>query len=213
MKASSQIKAMGQQAGYTLVELAISIAIISVLVVSALFGVQRIVDNNNVNATSQQVTLTSNNVKKFAAMLADKAFVNDTNTAANLGIWPDNITTKVNGLVTKITNPFGGNYYMAGNSADIGAVVAGNGYYIVITNVPDRLCSAVAGMFGASAWEIRITDEPTPFVMTTGAQNFAGNIVKRAGDDRIWFSGGSQSLSVACGTPAPKKTVFLFFPL
>ena len=48
MKKTSEIKALREQAGYTLVELAISIAIISVLVVSALFGVQKIVDNKNV---------------------------------------------------------------------------------------------------------------------------------------------------------------------
>ena len=128
---------MGQQAGYTLIELAIAISIISVLVVGALFGVQKIIDNKNVNLTSQHVSLASANIQKFAAMMADKSFPMNTNNAANLGIWPDNITTKVNGLVTNVANPFGGNYFTATSSADIGAVKAGNGYWIIITNVPD----------------------------------------------------------------------------
>jgi prepilin-type N-terminal cleavage/methylation domain-containing protein len=211
MKASFQIKAIGQQAGYTLVELAISIAIISVLVVSALFGVQRIVDNKNVNATSQHVTLANTNIQKFAAMLADKSFPMNTNNAANLGIWPDNITTKVNGLVTKVSNPFGGNYYTGTSSADIGAVTAGNGYYIIITNVPDKVCAQVAGMFGASAWQIQIGDETGFFNMPTSA--IAGNTsaadVKLPGTDRI----NVANLNAKCGTAAPRKTIYLYFPL
>ena len=209
---------MGQQAGYTLVELAISIAIISVLVVSALFGVQRIVDNNNVNAASQQVVLAGSNIKKFAAMLADKTFVDNTNVAANLGLWPDNITTKVNGSVTKITNPFGGNYFTASNAVDVGAVPAGGGYYIVISNVPSRVCASLAGMFGASAWQIVVNDETGPVSMAapasapapavSGGPTVTTNEVKLPGTDRI----NVANLTAACGTPAPRKTVFVFFP-
>jgi len=211
MQVTSQIKSIGKQAGYTLVELAISIAIISVLVVSALFGVQKIIDNNNVNATSQQVSLASTNVSKFAAMLADKTFVTNTNTAANLGIWPDNILTKnASGQVTNVANPFGGNFYTASNSAAVGAVAIGNGYYVYITNVPDKVCAAVAGMFGASTWEIRIADETAAIAMPTAAVSIAaGTAVKVAGTDRL----NLVNLNTACGTAAARKTVYLFFPL
>jgi prepilin-type N-terminal cleavage/methylation domain-containing protein len=211
MQVTSQIKSIGKQAGYTLVELAISIAIISVLVVSALFGVQKIVDNNNVNAVSQQVSLANTNIQKFAAMLADKQFVLNTNTAANLGIWPDNITTKVAGLVTKVTNPFGGNYYTATSSVDVGAVTAGNGYYVIITNVPDKVCASVAGMFGASAWQIVIADEPTPVAMPTAALSLGSQAgdVKTAGNDRITLA----NLNTKCGTVAARKTIYVYFPL
>ena len=210
MKINSQIKSLGQQAGYTLIELAIAISIISVLVVSALFGVQKIIDNNNVNATSQQVSLANTNIAKFSAMLADKAFVTNTNSAANLGIWPDNIVTKVAGVVTNVANPFGGNYYTASNSSAVGAVAAGNGYYVIITNVPDKVCAAVAGMFGASTWEIRVADEAAAIAMPTAPMNVAaGSQVKVAGTDRINFA----TLNTACGTAAARKTVYLFFPL
>jgi prepilin-type N-terminal cleavage/methylation domain-containing protein len=208
---TSEIKALRQQAGYTLVELAISIAIISVLVVSALFGVQKIVDNKNVNAVSQHVTLANANIRKTSAMLADKLFVLNTNTAANLGIWPDNITTKVNGLVTQVTNPFGGNYFTATNNLDVGAVTAGNGYYIMITNVPDRVCASVAGMFGASAWQIVVNDETGPIGMPTSAMNgpTLATDVKQAGTDRI----NVANLNTRCGSTAPRKTIYLYFPL
>ena len=69
MKINQQIKSLGKQAGYTLIELAITISIISVLVVSALFGVQKIIDNNNVNAASQQVSLANTNIAKFIIRL------------------------------------------------------------------------------------------------------------------------------------------------
>ena len=211
MKKTSEIKALREQAGYTLVELAISIAIISVLVVSALFGVQKIVDNKNVNAVSQHVTLANANIRKTSAMLADKLFVLNTNTAANLGIWPDNITTKVNGLVTQVTNPFGGNYFTATNNLDVGAVTAGNGYYIMITNVPDRVCASVAGMFGASAWQIVVNDETVPVGMPVGPVSgpTLTTDVKQAGTDRI----NVANLNARCGSTAPRKTVHLYFPL
>lgn len=210
MKINSQIKSLGQQAGYTLIELAIAISIISVLVVSALFGVQKIIDNNNVNATSQQVSLATTNIAKFAAMLSDKTFVTNTNTAANLGIWPDNILTKAAGLVTNVANPFGGNFYTASNSAAVGAVAPGNGYYIYITNVPDKVCAAVAGMFGASTWEIRVADEAAAVAMPAAAVAIAAGLpVKAAGADRI----NLPNLNAACGTAAARKTVYLFYPL
>ncbi len=211
MKINSQIKSLGQQAGYTLIELAIAISIISVLVVGALFGVQKIIDNKNVNLTSQHVSLANANIQKFSKMLADKSFPMNTNNAANLGIWPDNITTKVNGLVTNVANPFGGNYFTATSSADIGAVTAGNGYFVIITNVPDEVCAAVAGMFGASAWQIQIGDENGYYAMPTTA--IGGNTqptdVKLAGTDRINLA----NLNAKCGTAAPRKTIYLYFPL
>lgn len=211
MKKMSEIKALRQQAGYTLVELAISIAIISVLVVSAMFGVQKIVDNNNVNAVSQQVNLANANIRKTSAMLADKLFVLNTNTAANLGIWPDNITTKVNGLVTKVTNPFGGNYFTSTNNLDVGAVTAGNGYYIMITKVPDRVCASVAGMFAASAWQIVVNDETVAVGMPVGPVSgpTLSTDVKQAGTDRI----NVANLNTRCGSTAPRKTIHLYFPL
>ena len=210
MKINQQIKSLGKQAGYTLIELAITISIISVLVVSALFGVQKIIDNNNVNAASQQVSLANTNIAKFAAMLADKTFVTDTYVAANLGIWPDNILTKAAGLVTKVSNPFGGDFFTASNSAAVGAVPAANGYYIIITNVPDKVCASLAGMFGASTWEIRITDETTTYAKPAAAMaSPTATVVKAAGSDRITLA----SLNTACGTVAARKTVFLFYPL
>jgi len=211
MKVNSQIKSLRKQAGYTLIELAISIAIISVLVVGALFGVQKILDNNHVNATSQQVSLANTNITKFSTMLADKTFITDTNAAANLGIWPDNILTKdATGKVTKVTNPFGGNYFTASNSAAVGAVAPASGYYIYITNVPDKVCAAVAGMFGASTWQIRIADEAAAIVAPTAAVSItAGTEVKAPGADRISFA----NLNTACGTAAARKTVYLFYPL
>ena len=211
MKINSQIKSLGQQAGYTLIELAIAISIISVLVVGALFGVQKIIDNKNVNLTSQHVSLANANIQKFSKMLADKSFPMNTNTAANLGIWPDNITTKVNGSVTNVANPFGGNYFTATSSADIGAVKAGNGYFVIITNVPDKVCAAVAGMFGASAWQIQINDETTTLAMPTTPMggNTQTTDVKFAGSDRI----NMANLNTRCSATAPRKTIYLYFPL
>lgn len=211
MQVNSKIKSLYKQAGYTLIELSISIAIISVLVVSALYGVQRITDNNKVNEVGQQVSVANTNITKFAAMLADKTFVKNTRTAADLGIWPDNILTKdANGKVINVANPFGGNYFTASNSAAVGAIAANSGYYIYVTNVPDQVCSALAGMLSASASEMRIADEVAAITMPTAAVNItAGTSVKLIGTDRI----NLDNLNTACGTAAARKTFYLFYPL
>jgi prepilin-type N-terminal cleavage/methylation domain-containing protein len=149
MKMNSQIKQLGKQAGYTLIELSIAIAIISVLIMSALFGVQKILDNNNADTAAQQVTLATANISKYATMLSDKTFVGKTADAAALGIWPENILTKVAGVVTKVSNPFGGEYIV---------MPAPNGYYIGITGLPNSGCLSLAASLNGSALTLD-TDE------------------------------------------------------
>ena len=151
---NSQIKSLGKQAGYTLIELSIAIAIISVLIMTALFGVQKILENNNVNATAQQVTLASSNINKYAVMLGDKAFAGLTTTTIPLGIWPDNLLvntgTAAAPVYSKVSNPFGGEYINLNNAA--------GGYYVAITNVPISACLATVAAFGNTATAIE-TDE------------------------------------------------------
>jgi prepilin-type N-terminal cleavage/methylation domain-containing protein len=149
MQVNSQIKSIGKQAGYTLIELSIAIAIISVLIMTALFGVQKILENNNADTTSQQVTLATANINKYATMLSDKTFVAKTADASALGIWPDNILTKVAGVVTKVSNPFGGEYIV---------MPAPNGYYIGITGLSSNGCLSVAASLSSTALTID-TDE------------------------------------------------------
>lgn len=160
---NSQIKSLGKQAGYTLIELSIAIAIISVLIMTALFGVQKVLDNSNTDTTAQQVTLANASINKYAVMLSDKTFVGTTAAAAGLGIWPDNLVTKTAGVVTKVSNPFGGEYvHLNGGTAGY--------YYIVITGVPLSACVATAASFANTAAQIDMDEEPTSAKVITNAK-------------------------------------------
>ena len=51
MKIKAENKSLRKQAGYTLIELSISVAIIAVLVMTGLYGVPRILDANKASLT------------------------------------------------------------------------------------------------------------------------------------------------------------------
>ncbi len=203
MKMNSQIKQIGKQAGYTLIELSIAIAIISVLIMTALFGVQKILENNNVNTTSQQVTLATANINKYAVMLSDKAFVATTAGAAALGIWPDNIVTKnATGVVTKVSNPFGGEYLTA---------TTANGYYIAITNVPVSTCLATVAAFGNTASAID-TDETAISIATASIVPTTPKNAKALAEGKI----NQTNMATACAPSAAtvtKKNVWITYAL
>lgn len=78
MKIKAENKSLRKQAGYTLIELSISVAIIAVLVMTGLYGVPRILDANKVTTLTQQVTLATANYSKIAAQTAGTAHLNTT---------------------------------------------------------------------------------------------------------------------------------------
>ena len=111
------------QTGYTLVELAISVAILSVLIVAGLLGVQSILTSGKVNSQIKTVAKLS---AKASAMFAN----NSTGTTGitqqqviNVGGWD---ATKANGA--NITSSFGSSETITPNAAAIGAMAANTGF-------------------------------------------------------------------------------------
>jgi hypothetical protein len=66
-------------------------------------------------------------------------------------------------------------------------------------------------MFGASAWQIQVGDETATINMPTTP--IGGNTqtydVKLPGTDRI----NVANLKTKCASTAPRKTIYLYFPL
>ena len=133
-----------KQAGYSLVELSVALAIVAVILVGGLMGTRQILLTNNVN----------NQLKDSALVIAKitRQFQNslDTSGATNanlvpLSIWPvDRFTNstntsgvfsgKVNGVIANT------NEYITPNSAKIGSLEANNGFLYTFTNVPAAAC-------------------------------------------------------------------------
>lgn len=133
-----------KQAGYSLVELSVALAIVAVILVGGLMGTRQILLTNNVN----------NQLKDSALVIAKitRQFQNslDTSGATNqnlipLSVWPVDrftnstnasgvFTGKVNGVIANTTE------YITPNSAKIGSLEANNGFLYTFTNVPAAAC-------------------------------------------------------------------------
>lgn len=133
-----------KQAGYSLVELSVALAIVAVILVGGLMGTRQILMTNNVN----------NQLKDSALVIAKitRQFQNslDTSGATNqnlipLSVWPVDrftnstnasgvFTGKVNGVIANTTE------YITPNSAKIGSLEINNGFLYTFTNVPAAAC-------------------------------------------------------------------------
>jgi prepilin-type N-terminal cleavage/methylation domain-containing protein len=103
-----------QQKGYSIIELSIALAIISIILVTALAGVQRILRSNSTNEDLKNINL-----------LASKLTVMLSNVPTTAGIVQANLVNlrvfegfRVNANV--VTNAFNGNITVAPNTAQLG---------------------------------------------------------------------------------------------
>jgi prepilin-type N-terminal cleavage/methylation domain-containing protein len=173
------LKSLGQrQAGYTLVELAISVSIIALLLVGSITGVQSLLAANKVNRTVSQTTVTTANISRLlaATVSAEAAKTLTTDYLTKLGAWDQaglKITTSGAGanLVTTTTpiNPFGGLVQVAANIADVGKAPAGSGYWYRISGVPESHCASLATSLYTTAPGIYILDVPTEAANVNGS--------------------------------------------
>jgi prepilin-type N-terminal cleavage/methylation domain-containing protein len=138
-----------RQAGYTLVELSITVSIIAVLLAGSLLGVNRLLNANKVNTTLTQTTAAMANISRLLTTLGTTAL-----TTANmrvLGAWdPSQIrtVTRPDGTTaTLVENPFGGTVDVVANAAGVGTYTANAGYWYRIYNVPESSCAALATAF------------------------------------------------------------------
>jgi prepilin-type N-terminal cleavage/methylation domain-containing protein len=124
-----------QQKGYSIIELSIALAIISIILVTALAGVQRILRSNNVNEDLKNLNL-----------LASKVTVMLSNVTTTTGITQADLANlkafegfRVNG--SNVTNAFGGAITIAPNSNALGTVPANGGLMLYSSLIPPEVCS------------------------------------------------------------------------
>jgi prepilin-type N-terminal cleavage/methylation domain-containing protein len=136
------LKSLGQrQAGYTLVELAITVSIISLLIVSSIAGVQSLLLSNKVNRTLTQTTVATASITKLSSA-TNNAILTTENLIA-LGAWDVSAVRST----TQVANPFGGTIQVAANSASVGSLGAKSGYFYYISGVPETHCASLVTSF------------------------------------------------------------------
>ena len=135
------LKSLGQrQAGYTLVELAISVSIISLLIVSSIAGVQSLLLSNKVNRTLTQTTVATANIAKLIAATSNPDF--KTADLISLGAWDKSVIRETNSVITA-ENPFGGIIRVGPNLGGVGSFARKSGFMYIIGNVPETHCASL----------------------------------------------------------------------
>jgi len=140
-----------RQAGYTLVELSISISIIALLLVGSITGVQSLLAANKVNRTVAQTTVATANIARVITAIASNDVLNiNSDNLIKLGAWDQTglKSTKV-GNATTVTavNPFGGTILVAPNADKVGTYFPSTGFWYRLANIPESSCTSLATSF------------------------------------------------------------------
>jgi prepilin-type N-terminal cleavage/methylation domain-containing protein len=219
MKIKAENKALRQQAGYTLIELSITVAIIAVLVMTGLYGVPRILDTNKVTTTAQQITLATANYSKLASSSTDTTWATTGTLYAaatavpltGMGVWSDeNIlkSTTTPPVFYGLQHAFGGSIYSRNATVGIANYLSANeGYILKLEKVPAKNCFALASSFGNTAMQIEIDSGATPTAGPITAEPTGATIVKAAGSNL-----NNTTLATQCQlNPTVAKSVYLWF--
>ena len=137
MQASVSFPKKPAQGGYTLVELAIAVAILAVLIVAGLSGVQNIMTSSKVNDQIKTVARLSSKVSATFATTSTSGIT--TANMAGLGGWD---TSKVSGGA--VTSSFATSEFVATNPAAITDLPLNAGLIYTITKVPTGACADLA---------------------------------------------------------------------
>ena len=182
------------QKGYTLIELGIAIAILAVLIIGGLAGVQAIMTSSKVSDQTKTLGRLQSTISKH--------FQNSPTNAATLlqltqlGAWDPRSVN--NGAVT---SAFGTAEALVTNAAAIGTMPINQGVVYTIPGVPAAACPDLAQSLAPMAFAIAIT-------AVGGAANWAAanNVtLVKAPDAQIWNAAG---IAGACNPQAANPSTF-----
>lgn len=191
-----------KQGGYTLVELAIAVAILAVLIVAGLTGVQGILNSSKVNDQIKTVSKMSSKVNALFASTgaSGTAGVTTANMVA-LGAWD---ASKLQANLPK--SSFSTNEYAKANSAAIGNMPIGGGIVYTIANVPSALCADVIN--GANNVTYAISVQAAAANAENNAPTTLAGTVAKAADATL----APTSLATGCGLGTNVDLIFALKP-
>jgi len=132
-----RLAARKNQKGYSIIELSIALAIVSIILVTALTGVQRILRSNKVNEDLKGLNLAAS---KIGVMLSNVQSTNGI-TQANLVALRVFEDFRVNSSTNAVTNAFGGSITVVPNKNAMGTVPVEGGLVIYSSAIPPEACS------------------------------------------------------------------------
>ena len=225
MIVATKQKALQRQAGYTLVELSISVAIISVLIVTGLYGVPRILDTNKISTTVQQLSIANANYSKLFSQTGSGSFAyTPTYTAATrldlagMGVFPDEAIVRNGTTPYAIKHPFNGFVYSKSVANPIaGFLAVDEGYIVKLEAVPPKNCFALASAFAPTAVMITVDSSATaatlgPITTAVGTAEPGNGTANAVAVKPAGQSLNTTSLVTQCTTnPTIVKSIYLWF--
>ena len=165
MKSNVSENIPAQQKGYTLVELAIAVAILAVLIVAGLTGVQSILTSGKVNEQIKTVAKLSSKVSANYSSLTTSGV--KLSTVANLGGWDSSKMTGIGDAMT-VRSAFNSSEFIVTNVAAVSGMAANQGFLYTISGVPKEACPELASGLGSLAHGIAVqAAAATPTVVGT----------------------------------------------
>ena len=149
-----------KQKGYSIVELSIALAIISIILVTALAGVQRILRSNNVNEDLKNINLVASKLAVMLSTVPNTAGINQAQLI-NLRMFEG---MRVDTVRNTVTNAFGGLITVIPNNAAIGTIPANSGIMLYSAGIPPEVCSDYITGLNTIASHISATDAAAPAV-------------------------------------------------
>ena len=194
------------QAGLTLVELSIALAISAVVVMSALIGIRKLIDSNNSRAALTQMGSALANMSKTAQSLNDYSVYDDTLGMAKMGVFDSGALVKSStNAITQVRNAFGGYVWTRRNGAAVDTLAANNGLWYVITGVPNSACTDVVSGSNNTAISIYVTATGTAPLATPTTQYTGTSPTNVTSGATPKLSGGvmnPDNIEKSCGAAA-----------
>lgn len=189
------------QRGYSIIELSIALAILAVIIIGGLLGVQTILRNNRTNDMLKNIPLVAANATKLTASLPILTGAGiATGPLAALGVWP---ASMLNGVAPaqSVTNEHGGGTFLEANTAAAGTYSIGQTFVLALTGIPQASCADVASGIDSISLTTGIANTPAPAVPVTatpaaGAQAKAFNGTLNVG-----------TLATLCGAAGNKNII------
>ena len=194
-----RLGAKSRQKGYSIIELSIALAIVSIILVTALTGVQRILRTNNLNEELKKANLL---VAKLTTLLSSSASTQGvtTSTLASMKVFEDyQVAIDSKNNVATVSASFSGSTVETfPNSDQIDSTPPNTGVLIYFRGLPPEICADFINGISTISSHITTSND----VKTAPSGKVLANTVKAAGTPITL-----NNLATGCATTATNNKV------
>lgn len=200
-----------KQAGYSLVELSIALAIVAVILVGGLMGTRQILQTNNVNNQLKDSAQTLTFISRTFQKQTDTTAVSIDNLGP-IGAWPvERVVKKADGTISSIRGVMSGSVEKVfPNAAAIGGVPINQGVQYVIENVPASACTDLVLGLDSLAYAIYTVDAKAATFTGSDPTIVTGVTAVKAADDT---SISPANLAKGCTSASSRTSILVVYRL